>query len=67
MEPKNLTPIKHNPTTDKPSKFNIWPETIRNYQRKNGIKKYYQKMDDIREFIRANPEVNYRYFIQPDK
>lgn len=24
-------------------------------------------MDDIREFIRANHNVNYRYFIQPDK
>lgn len=38
--------------------------TIHNYQRIKELRSYYTLMSDIAEFMRANPDINYRYFVQ---
>lgn len=37
-----------------------------NYYRKRSIKDTNTTPNDIKEFMRAHPDVNYRYFIQSD-
>lgn len=39
--------------------------TISNYSRKRSINSYYKVMNDISEFARARPNVNYRHFFRP--
>ena len=40
-------------------------DTITNFLRYKDIKEYYNGMDDILEFQRAFPDVNFRYYVQP--
>ena len=40
--------------------------TISNYYRRREIRNYYAYLSDIAAFIRANPTINYRYFIQAE-
>jgi len=46
-------------------KFDVQGNTIDNLMRYMDIKSYYGGMNDILEFMRAYPEVNFRYYIQP--
>jgi len=39
--------------------------TIDNMQRSRDIKTYYKTMDDVFEFVRSRPNVNYRHFFKP--
>lgn len=39
--------------------------TLNNLQRQRQIRKYYSTMNDVSEFIRARPNVNYRHFFMP--
>jgi hypothetical protein len=45
--------------------FSSTGNTIDNFIRFKNIKDYYSGMDDILSFMRAFPEVNFRYYIQP--
>mmetsp|Transcript_12856 Transcript_12856/g.21745 ORF Transcript_12856/g.21745 Transcript_12856/m.21745 type:complete len:270 (-) Transcript_12856:151-960(-) len=38
--------------------------TISNWRRKQEFKSYYGLLSDIAEFMKAYPEINYRYFVQ---
>ena len=42
------------------------PATFYEYERARTIRDYYQVMNDIEEFMKANPDINYRYFFQPE-
>ena len=39
--------------------------TITNFLRYKDIRDYYNGMDDVLEFQRAFPDVNFRYYVQP--
>jgi len=46
----------------------LWNETgcsATNFWRKHQIQRYYGKMNDVIEFAKARPHVNYRHFFQP--
>lgn len=38
-----------------------------NYSRKRQIQKYQKSMNDVVEFAKARPNVNYRHFFKPSK
>lgn len=46
-------------------KYSSSANTVDNYIRYKTIKDYYSSMDDILEFMRAFPDVNFRYYVQP--
>ena len=41
--------------------------TISNFERKRAIRKYYKTMNDVAEFARSRPNVNYRHFFKPSE
>lgn len=41
--------------------------SISNYMRQMDFKSYYSTLNDVAEFIRANPDIQYRYFVRPSK
>jgi hypothetical protein len=41
------------------------PKTMQFYGEKRQLHNWYNSIDDILEFMRANPNLNYRYFIEP--
>jgi len=43
------------------------PALMQYLSRKHSIRGYYSEMDDIVEFMKANPDIQYRYYIQPEK
>lgn len=45
--------------------FHLIPKTIQNYQRKKDIHDFFTNLNDVLEFMQANEEVNYRYFVSP--
>lgn len=55
------TTISVNPTKSKWS--GVLPAAWVNYERAREIKSYYTAVNDVAEFMQANPEVNYRYYI----
>merc|ERR1719246_424171 len=38
-----------------------------NFERKRAIRKYYKTMNDVAEFARSRPDVNYRHFFAPSE
>ena len=42
-------------------------KTITNYQRSRSLNKYYKVINDIIEFARSRPNVNYRHFFKPNQ
>ena len=44
-------------------KFKEDGNTIDNFMRYKDIKEYYNGMDDILEFMRAFPDINFRYYV----
>lgn len=52
---------------DESVKYKKDGNTIHNFLRYKDIKDYYSGMDDILEFQRAFPDVNYRYYVAPSK
>jgi len=42
-------------------------KTWDNFQRKRTIRKYYKTMNDVAEFARSRPDVNYRHFFKPSE
>ena len=42
-------------------------KTYNNFSRKRQIRKYYKTMNDIAEFARSRPNVNYRHFFEPSE
>lgn len=38
------------------------PDTIQYFERKKDVNSFYQNFDDMIEFMRAYPDVNYRYY-----
>ena len=61
MDPIYIDPL---PTS---SPDGILPPTFTYWTRKREIRAYYENMNDIKEFMHAYPDVNFRYFIQPEK
>ena len=43
------------------------PKTVQYLLRKREIKGFHSLEDDVIMFMRGEPEVNYRYFLQPEK
>jgi hypothetical protein len=41
------------------------PSTMQYYSRFNQVSSFYNSFDDMLEFMKANPLVNYRYYFQP--
>ena len=50
---------------DVDDKFKSDGTTITNFLRYKDIRDYYNGMDDVLEFQRAFPDVNFRYYVQP--
>lgn len=46
---------------------NLYPKTFQFYEDNKQIKSWYKSLDNIIEFMRCNPDVNYRYFIEPQE
>ena len=46
-------------------KYAVSGNTIDNFMRYKDIKEYYNGMDDVLEYMRAFPDVNFRYYVQP--
>jgi predicted patatin/cPLA2 family phospholipase len=47
-----------------------WDKTgkpITNFWRSHEIKQFYKRMNDVVEFAKSRPKVNYRHFFKPDK
>jgi len=42
-------------------------ETIHNFMRYRNIKQYYKSMNDVVEFNRAFPSIDFRYFFSPSE
>lgn len=38
-----------------------------NFSRKRTIRKYYKTMNDVAEFAKSRPNVNYRHFFKPSE
>ena len=49
---------------DQISKMNLNSTTFSFYERRNVLKSYYSLMSDLKEFIRAYPDIQRRYLIQ---
>jgi predicted acylesterase/phospholipase RssA len=47
------------------AKLNETGHTFSNWRRQHSIQKYYKTMNDIAEFAKSRPNVNYRYFFKP--
>ena len=41
--------------------------TMSNFGRKRDIRKYYKTMNDVAEFVKTRPNVNYRHFFKPSE
>jgi hypothetical protein len=48
-------------------KLNKTSHSISNWRRQREINKFYKSMDDIAEFARSRPHVNYRHFFKPSE
>lgn len=48
-------------------KFDLEPMTFKYMSRKREINSYFSEMNDVVEFMKAYPDVSYRYFLQPAK
>jgi hypothetical protein len=46
-----------------PVQNNTGQNTFENYLRVNALHNYYVQLSDIYAFMRAHPEVKYRYFV----
>lgn len=42
-------------------------QTIHNFMRYRNIKQYYKSMNDIVEFLRAFPSIDFRFFFSPSE
>jgi len=49
------------------TQLNETGKTINNFWRQHQIKSYYKTMNDIAEFMRSRPNVNYRHFFKPSQ
>jgi hypothetical protein len=70
LTPAKMENFNESESADTPvgaPQFDLEPMTFKYMSRKREIHSYFSEMNDVVEFMKAYPDMSYRYFLQPKK